>query len=124
LFSFVLLCAVASAVHRSFWDPTRTNYQLLLGVYLVALATATVTACSCRPGVRGFFLGYAAFGWAYLICVLHGGFGLQTIYDSEALVLNAKLGMALEFVAAVGTQLCISICGENRLEGSGDERHK
>src|SRR5260370_27993036 len=102
----------------------RTNYQLLLGVYLVALATTSVTACFCRPGARGFFLGFAAFGWVYLVCVLHGGFGLHTIYDSEALVLSAKIGMALAFVAAVSAHLCISICSTNHVEIKDHKRYE
>ncbi len=124
LFTFVLLCAIAFGVCRSYWDPTRPNHRLLLGVYLVALATASVTAYFCRPGVRGFFLGFAAFGSAYLVCVLHGGFGLQTIYDAQALEQSTKLGMVLAFVAAVATHLCVSICSENHVEDKEDERHE
>jgi hypothetical protein len=47
-------------------------------------------------------LGYAAFGWPYLILVLIVlGWPLATIYDAERMATNSRMGILVGLAAAV-----------------------
>src|SRR5262249_45821819 len=75
---FVGIAAIA--VVLSFWkfqntnsySPLSDNSRLIFAIYLGFLSTATITCIRFRPA--SFALGYAAFGWVYLITMLHGYF--------------------------------------------------
>jgi hypothetical protein len=77
----------------------------LLGAYLVITAAVVVAAAPKAARWRGGFLGASIFGVAYLVCVLKGGFDLETIYDSQRLVRTVKLGLALLPIAFLLSQL-------------------
>ena len=93
---------------------------------LVALVAGTLGAFrvfwgigspTSRPEAWPAFLGFAAFGWAYLAFVLHGGFELfggSTIYDAQRIAGQAKTGMALAVLAGLATHLCGLLFGKER----------
>ena len=95
LFLTVALIAACLSVYRAVWEAGSPNHDFLLGVYLL-LATASLVAGIPRNArFRAGFLGAALFAGLYLVCTLQGGFGLETIYDTQALARNTKLGVAL-----------------------------
>ncbi len=102
----VATCAAVFAVYRMAWESARTNHFVLLGAYLLVTCVAIVAAASPQSRWRSGFIGAALFGVAYLACVLKGGFGLETIYDAQALAKYTRLGLALLGVAFLATQLC------------------
>src|SRR4029079_11250005 len=75
------IVASGFGVYRGFWDPTNPNHAILLGAFILLNCTAVVAAVFGNTRLRGACCGAALFGTAYLICVLHCGFGLDTIYD-------------------------------------------
>lgn len=104
---FLAIAVVASVlgVYRSFWDASRPNHQVLLGGFIGLTCVAIVAAIPAQSRLRGGFLGASLFGIGYLICVLKGGLGLETIYDSQALAKNTILGFALFGVSFLASQL-------------------
>ncbi len=101
----ITVAASAFGVFTAFWDASHPNHVLLLGAYILLVCVCTVAAVFGNKLLRGAFAGASLFGTAYLICVLHGGFGLETIHDSEWLARNTKLGLALLGIAFLASQL-------------------
>lgn len=98
----VLSAGMAFGAFRYFWQaPPHPNAGLFLASYLATLAIASLGAFLGRPVVRRPCLGYAAFGWVNLICVMRGGLVMSTFYDAEAVVEGSKMGMAFGIVSAV-----------------------
>ena len=124
----IAVIAATLALFRAFWEPLKTNHDLLLGLYLVVLSACAVASIRRTASFHGGLLGTLLFGVAYLICSLQAGFGLETIYDSQALARNAILGLALLGVAFLTSQLltsvvwpCASRNGDN-LDKQSDKR--
>jgi hypothetical protein len=88
----ILLVGGAFGCYRVFWDSnrTRSNGNFLFGAHIYATTTATLAACRTRGRWGNFWRGYALFGWVYLVCGLHAGFG-----NPFALQQNAPIGLAL-----------------------------
>jgi hypothetical protein len=103
----VAIAASGLGIYRGFWDPTRPNHPVLLGVYLILICMSATVAVFGRSTLRGTFFGVALFGTTYLICVLRGGFGLDTIHDAEWLARNTKIGFALLGVSWLASQLLV-----------------
>ena len=118
----VAVVAALLAVWRGFWEATRTNHHLLLGLYLLLVLSAAVTAC--RPGaeLRGGLIGASLFGVVYLVCVLKGGFGLENIYDAQALAKYTRLGFALLGLSFLVTQLSTMLLSPSATPSSDNDR--
>jgi hypothetical protein len=67
LLGVVLFIAVALAALRASTDAWDSG---ILGVALLSLLTATLLAVHRRDHQRAYWLGFALFGWAYLIASL------------------------------------------------------
>ena len=104
LFLFTLAAAIAFAVYRGFWDPTKTwgqwpNYNIIFGGYLAIIAVTSLGAIWGRNASRRFFAGCAFFCWLYLMLPLEFG-RISSDGEGEWLARMSALG------AAIGT-----ICG-------------
>src|SRR5262245_8765182 len=112
-FVLVLFIALALAIGRSFWKSNATttygvlaeNHQLLFGVYLVLLTTATLGARFSTAPTRQFWLAYALFGWAYLVVGLHAGFGISGVPTANQLVTNSIMGVGLGMLCGLAAQM-------------------
>lgn len=105
----IAIIASALGVYRCFWDPTHPNHPILLGAFILLICVALVAAIFSRLPVRGAFCGAALFGIVYLICVLHCGFGLDSIYDAQWLARNTKIGFALFGISFLTSQLTMML---------------
>ena len=101
----ITIAACSLGVITAFWKDSHPNHPLLMGVYILTICVSTVAAIFGTSSFRGAFAGVSLFGTAYLIFVLHGGFGLVTIHDSEWLASNTKLGLALMGIAFLASKL-------------------
>jgi hypothetical protein len=99
LLLLVVFAAVVLVGYRAF-----AGYQVVpFALYVAALTTATLGARLARPGWRVACLGYSAFGWVYLVVVLHGGFGFSSgslaTYLRELAEIGAMLGVLCAIAA-------------------------
>ena len=78
-----------------FWDSSGPNHHLLLGVYLLLVSSITVASLSPKVLFPYGLRGASLFGICYLLIVLRGGFGLETIYDSQTLERKTIIGFGL-----------------------------
>jgi hypothetical protein len=101
LMTVVLFASIALGGVRMFWDPGSTNYEVYFAAYLAGLSTSTLGSRLARGRWRRFWQGYALFGWIYLAFVLHGGFGIRTIYDAQAMAKHAPMGMVIGLLGAI-----------------------
>jgi hypothetical protein len=74
LLTFILFAGIALAGYRVFWETGQPNPRPLFWASLALLTTATLGIRLARSRWRRFFLGYAFFGWVYLVLVHRGGF--------------------------------------------------
>jgi hypothetical protein len=86
-----IVAAVAMAGYRAFGD--QREYPFNFTVYLAVLTTASLGSRYARPWWRRFWLGYAAFGWVYLILVLRCGFWVGYVSDAMGLGANSLMGL-------------------------------
>lgn len=115
LLTAVALVGGTFGVVGGFWSSRGANYALQLGLFLGCVTTASVGAYFCRPNARPALLGFAAFGWAYLAFVLHGGYGMvggATIYVARSIAEQSQMGIALAVLAALATHLCYLLFGK------------
>ena len=103
----ITIIASGLGVYRCFWDPTHPNHPILLGVFLLLTCVAVVAAVFGKATLRGSFFGASLFAASYLIVVLRGGFGLETIYDAEWVARNTKIGFALLGISLLASHLTI-----------------
>ena len=71
LMGLVLFCAVAMAALR---QADQVWASLLFSGAIVVLGTAVLAAVFARGARRGFWVGFCAFGWAYLALAFAPGF--------------------------------------------------
>jgi hypothetical protein len=110
-----LLCAIALvggalAVYRTFWvRDSQDNWEncwLLFGIYIAVVSAATCRLVLSLPHPSGFIVAFTIFGWAYLVFVLQGGFGVNTqaglnLALSDALARNSQLGLVLAILSGL-----------------------
>jgi hypothetical protein len=102
LLLLVLSTGMAFGAFRYFWQPApHPNTTLFLASYLALLAMASLGAFLGKPALRRPCQGFAAFGWLNLVCVLKGGFGIETIYDAQGVVEGSQMGMAFGAICAL-----------------------
>lgn len=115
----VTIVASAFGVFTAFWDASHPNHALLLGAFLLIVCVSTVGAMYGTTSMRCAFVGASLFGAAYLIFVLHGGFGLETIHDSNWLARNTKMGFALLGISFLASHLLqIIACQSSQSQGT------
>jgi hypothetical protein len=104
LLILVLAAAIMLAIQRSLWGPTWRNAVIVFGAYLVSLVTASIAAYHSEPRYRRLWLGYAAFGWAWVALVLRDYLGkLPDLYAPNKMDFSI-LGMALGVLCALASQ--------------------
>lgn len=101
LLVLVLIAAIALAIGRSLWGPVHHNARVVFGAHLVPLVAASIASCRSRPRWRRLWLGYAAFGWAWLALVLRHYLGRIPDAYAENLIAYTLLGTALSLVCAL-----------------------
>ena len=101
LMLLIVAAGIVLAGYRTFWEPGRSNYVLLLAVYLAVLTTGTLASRNLRARWRKGWAGYAVFGWIYFVFVLHAGFGITTIYDAEAAARNTLIGILVGVLCGI-----------------------
>lgn len=99
------IVACAFGIFTAFWDRSHPNHTILLGAFILLVTVSSVAAVFGSETFRVAFIGASIFGIAYLIFVLHCGFGLETIYDSEHLARNTKIGFAWLGVSFLASKL-------------------
>lgn len=109
----IAILASVLGVFTSFWDSTHPNHVLLLGMFILAVCVSTVASVFGAASLRCAFVGASLFGAAYLIFVLHCGFGLETIHDSSWLARNTKMGFALLGISFFASHLLQMIAWQN-----------
>jgi hypothetical protein len=109
----IAIAASACGVFTAFWDASHPNHVLLLGTFILLVCVSTVAALFGKASLRCPFIGASLFGTAYLVFVLHCGFGLETIHDSEWLARNTKLGFALFGISFLASQLSQMVAWPN-----------
>jgi len=103
LFSVVLFAALAAGGYRAFYTDQHPNAWLWLALFLALLTTATLGAWRGHAAIQRACMGYAAFGWAHLVFVLIlYSWPVKYIQDAENLTRNARIGMLLGLLAAIG----------------------
>lgn len=115
LFLATATIAAALAVFSTGNKVGHPNHPLYLGIYLVVLSAIAAIAVYGRR-FRGAAFAATLFGSVYLLCVLHGGFGLKTINDAEWLAGNAKLGLGLVGLSFLVGLLILRLIGSNEQE--------
>lgn len=102
LLGLVLFAAVALATYRES-GPSNTPLRNTsrLGAFLATVATATVCAFRAPRPWRPFWEGWAVFGWLYLVVVLHGNFGVDTLAAAAVHSEWALLGIPLGLLAGL-----------------------
>lgn len=123
MFLTVAIVASGLGVYHGFWEPGSPNVGILLAVFLMLVCLSATAAVFGRSTLRGTFVGVALFGTAYLICVLHGGFGVETIYDAEWLAENTKIGFALLGVSLLTSQFIVMTVRPNAAPPREEESH-
>lgn len=93
------IAASALGTITVFWDESHPNHSFLLGGFILLICVCATAAVFGTTTLRGAYVGASLFGGAYLVFVLHCGFGLETIHDSEWLARNTKLGFPLFGIA-------------------------
>lgn len=112
LAALLLLVAIVAAsvgTVTAFWERGGTNYSLLLGLFLLVVSSAVMAAVFGGAKFRPAFAGASLFGVVYLAFVLRGGFGLQFIYDAQALAKNTIIGFPLLATAFLATHWIVMI---------------
>ncbi len=112
---FVVLIGLALGTYRIFWDQSLAfnsrslsnyfNSRTLFTVYLAALTTASIAVYEARPRWRRAWVGYALFGWIYLLLVLRGGFGFTPDVYASNLSRFCLLGMLMSVICALAAHL-------------------
>ena len=93
-------------MHRLFWG--HSNYfdsRILFSAYLAVLTTISLAAYQSRPRWRRLWLGYAQFGWLYLLLVLRCGFGFSPDVYADNLSRFCVLGMLMGLACALVAHL-------------------
>jgi hypothetical protein len=97
-----MFAALVAGGYRLFYSDQHPNALLWLSIFLALLTSATLAAWRGHRWLRRPCLGYAAFGWPYLILVLIVlGWPLATIYDAETMATNSRMGIFVGLAAAV-----------------------
>jgi hypothetical protein len=97
------LFAIVLAAYRLIWitadsneySPWSDNAVFLFSTYLATVSTATAITFFGKDAARRFAVGYAFFGWPYLVFVLHGSFIPEGYLPSWLLARNSMVGVAL-----------------------------
>src|SRR4051812_8301787 len=105
LLIFVLAAAIVFAIHRYLWGPAWQNATIVFGAYLVSIVAASIAAYESKSRGRRLWLGYAAFGWCWLVLVLRQYLGME-VPDSYAPIMLtlSTLGIALSVLCALASQ--------------------
>ncbi len=101
LMQCVLAAAIVLAIYQLMWGPPHFNARITFGAYLACLSTATVATIYARPASRGFWLGYAIFGWCWCATVLRDYLGMMPDVYASNMVANCLLGMGLSALTAM-----------------------
>lgn len=116
---FVLIIGLALGVHRIFWgESSYFNSRILFASYIAVLTTASLAAYDSRPQWRRLWLGYALFGWIYLLLVLRCGFGFTPDIYAENLSRFSALGVLMGIICAFMAHL---LPGLRRRGGDGKD---
>lgn len=99
------IVACAFGAFSTFGDPSHPNHEFLLGVFILLICVSAVAAVFGLASLRGAFIGTSLFGVAYLIIVLHCGFGVETNHDSKWLASSKELGFALFGISFLASKL-------------------
>ena len=83
LMGVVLFAAIGFAALR---NPSETWAGIVLLATLGALGVATVGAFCHSAATRGGFLGFAVFGWIYMIAAFHPFFGHWPTLPTQSLI--------------------------------------
>lgn len=106
LIVLVIFVAIAVAGYKTFWVSSGSNYSIVFGAYLWVLTLATLAARLARQWPRRACLGYATFGWAYLLFVLRGGVGIETFAEAKQFNNDCLVGMIFGLLAAIAVWAC------------------
>ena len=105
LLLLVVAAAIVLAVHRSLWGPTWLNARIVFGAYLACIVAASIAAFQSVPRWRRPWLGYAVFGWSWLVLVLRHYLGMVPDVFATNLITLSILGVALGVLCAVASHL-------------------
>jgi FtsH-binding integral membrane protein len=100
LMLLVLVCGLAFAGYRLFWDSPSTATANLLA-FLACLSLATVGSFLSRPRRRRAFQGFAAFGWSQLTFAMLGGFGWTTGIDARRITEGSRMCIFFGVLCAI-----------------------
>ena len=103
LMILVLAVAIIFTIHRSLWGPTWQNAKIVFGSYLVSLVTASIAAYDSKPGGRRFWLGYAVFGWSWLVFVLRDYLGMVPDAYAPNMITFSILGVGFGVLCALAS---------------------
>lgn len=104
----IVAAALCLAAHRFYWTTTDMKGRVLFSVNLCALAIATSGAFIGGRSVSRWWIGYATFGWIYLICVLRGGFFASSASSFREFGNLSIFGVLAGFVCAIFVRLCFT----------------
>jgi hypothetical protein len=94
----VLVAGIAFGAFRAFPEAWHKKW---FATNLAILTTASLACRFSRPYWRRFWMGYALFGWAYLVCALYGGFGIKFDYEVQSLEIHSRMGMVFGLLCAI-----------------------
>jgi hypothetical protein len=120
--TLLLVTAVVAAslgIHLGFRSSSHPNYVLWLGWYLIAVSLLTMLCFAQGARLLSAYRAATIFGWAYFICVLKGGFWIETFSQAEEFAANTRMGLAfmgLCFLIAATAMVIASPLGSKRPE--------
>jgi hypothetical protein len=108
LLLLVAMVAGILGVFQTWWLPGLPNADLLLGVFITCVSTASIGAYDQRAVSRQAMLGIAFFGWVYLVFIWQwrfGNVGTFTRSDADNLAYNIRIGFALALLTGLAVHL-------------------
>jgi hypothetical protein len=102
LLVLIVVCGVAFASYRYFWQGTpQPNARPWLSAFLACLAIASLGSFFGHPRFRRSFQGFTVFGFYELIFVAWGGFWWATARDGLRIAEASKMGIVFGLLCAL-----------------------